>query len=1370
MKPGTPNHPLRRSLWCLTLIAVVTVTLATSEASAFQPRQLTDDYGYTAINYDSLTSFAVNSSQSTPLVSDTDDDGEIEKALPWEFHFYGRRFDRVIVSADGFVTLVPTSSWGSNLGPLPGNFSIPGTYVNTTDTIAVFWDDLDPIMDPSVGSVGKFTIQEFGDASDGRVTFTWSDFAFYSDPSVFLTFSLSLYTDGTIVKNYESLPATYLGGGGSATIGLDDDARDRGLQFSYNEPGVVESGTSIVYYPPGSSRPDANATPRPTATAPPTVQPTSTPGSQGAVNFEVLDVRRFGDVRENLTEQGSQVYLRLTDAVNGSAVTLDDPQFEITYRNNAPGTAPLPPQTVTAERIDPLSANPLRPMFEIHLDTSGSMAGQPIEDLKRGLIDAFSERDCLPPIDIRSLVPTIGHRHETEGAFFRRDSSTLNLAIKDLLVGGEVDLYGPLCKAITRKWPSQGSRSIILVTESDHFHTCLDCECGDPGELLQSLIASNIKVSVVAIGQQVDTNPLLDIATASGGTLVSVPAAFDAVAAIESLMDTMTPTHKITAAPVPFSLQMSPGGASVVVDRVPTLEGRFLSTHMSQATGSVDFLEGEALVEHIWDGPVHAASQVSIAFGDSDGGTVIAELWDWSTASSHRPSFLESQPMRITCAGRYTFGFEPMASHVSPSDFDTVVLRHVGGGTVSVKVASAGPGSFLKRGRIAELYSGGDVRGIQALPQKANLMATLASHRTNSNSFLEWIPVAPQPSNQAAPLYPAGYSYTDNGYPSYEPIWYDVTPVPPACTEVIDNRVIAVACTPTPDACYENIGPPSGFVPGARVTCPPVSPTPEPTCFQIDPSVSGAYVYVTCTPTPTPTPGYGLTDRLNLPGSSLAYGALGKVYEPTHAPSQGCRVNIGGPSGVPHYITCTPTPTPFGQPTPTPLWAEMVQPPYVENFDGVESAFRIDGAWDAISGKHGYPSNLEGAPLDAFNGVRYLGTFPGIAYDHETHREHWAYSPVFDFVRHDNIRVSFRSWLSVDVFERVALEVSTDDWITSQVVWSVQNQYIRDAFWVHHAYDVAVGGVSGVQFRFVFENAGGVGLGAHVDDFRVDGEYVGVETPTPTSAPDPPSPTPSPRTSNCVVYRNGVPIPATCTPTPAHCWLAHPSGLAIPVTCTPTPNGNTPLPTMTTRLTSTPVATSTPTAVPTVPTATPVGPTPTPVPTDCTTTIVVSGIPQQATCTPTPVATPTGCYEIISGIAVPCTPTPRPTPLPRMNVGLLSRPVRSGDVYELKVRIQNDYNRKVASFYVALEVNGAFYFLSDLAPVLSPDPVPLVDASAFGNFLPAMDVPPVSIFSSPLTFSVSQPTVAAIWYAAFLDPNTLAPASSVAVAPVILLP
>jgi hypothetical protein len=181
-----------------------------------------DQFGYAWVDSDdpSGPAFVWHDIAATgiQLSSSSCDDCAASAALSFAFPFYGVDYTSLYVSSNGYITFGTASSQFSN-------YPIPGTNM-PSNLIAGFFDDLHP------GSGGTVYFQDFGD----HAIVQFQQVNYFSGAGT-VTYQMALHANGDILLNYSSMTGSVT----SATIGIQNGARDDGLAIAYNTAYVRDS-------------------------------------------------------------------------------------------------------------------------------------------------------------------------------------------------------------------------------------------------------------------------------------------------------------------------------------------------------------------------------------------------------------------------------------------------------------------------------------------------------------------------------------------------------------------------------------------------------------------------------------------------------------------------------------------------------------------------------------------------------------------------------------------------------------------------------------------------------------------------------------------------------------------------------------------------------------------------------------------------------------------------------------------------------------------------------------------------------------------------------------------------------------------------
>jgi len=160
--------------------------------------------------------------RGTPIALAGDDAVSAPIPIGFAFPFYGSTFDSLRVSTNGLASFTSASAGFSNT-TLPNQGSgVP------ENLLAVFWDDL----------VFQGGARAAWWRENGRFIVEYRDVTRFGEPASPNTFEFVLSADGTIEYRWLALRAVSLS---SATVGIQNGARDDGLQVVFNAPFLADS-------------------------------------------------------------------------------------------------------------------------------------------------------------------------------------------------------------------------------------------------------------------------------------------------------------------------------------------------------------------------------------------------------------------------------------------------------------------------------------------------------------------------------------------------------------------------------------------------------------------------------------------------------------------------------------------------------------------------------------------------------------------------------------------------------------------------------------------------------------------------------------------------------------------------------------------------------------------------------------------------------------------------------------------------------------------------------------------------------------------------------------------------------------------------
>ena len=167
-----------------------------------------------------------------------DDDDHVNVALPFEFQYFGKTYDEMTISSNGWVSF--------ELCDIDYfyNYTIPMA-LGPKAILAPFWDDLEVINEDSIRVYTKH------DEENGRFIIEWSRALNGFDEVTKETFAIHLYDqtamptesgDGVIEFHYLEI-ADIDADKNYATVGIEDHTKNEGIQYVFNNdyaPGAAE--------------------------------------------------------------------------------------------------------------------------------------------------------------------------------------------------------------------------------------------------------------------------------------------------------------------------------------------------------------------------------------------------------------------------------------------------------------------------------------------------------------------------------------------------------------------------------------------------------------------------------------------------------------------------------------------------------------------------------------------------------------------------------------------------------------------------------------------------------------------------------------------------------------------------------------------------------------------------------------------------------------------------------------------------------------------------------------------------------------------------------------------------------------------------
>ena len=160
-----------------------------------------------------------------------DESGEVIN-IGFDFPFYGQNRDQLFINPNGWIGFGDDSNAWDNTS-IPSN-SAPRS------AIFGFWDDLNPINNNCNSCSGEVLYH----SNDDRMVVWFNDVAHWPTnfENSFYDFQIVIFKTGEIKFNYNNM----VGISNSATIGIQNDSGNSGLQMSYNTEYVENELTTFV--------------------------------------------------------------------------------------------------------------------------------------------------------------------------------------------------------------------------------------------------------------------------------------------------------------------------------------------------------------------------------------------------------------------------------------------------------------------------------------------------------------------------------------------------------------------------------------------------------------------------------------------------------------------------------------------------------------------------------------------------------------------------------------------------------------------------------------------------------------------------------------------------------------------------------------------------------------------------------------------------------------------------------------------------------------------------------------------------------------------------------------------------------------------
>ncbi|MCX5389756.1 S8 family serine peptidase [Streptomyces sp. NBC_00094] len=173
-------------------------------------------------------------SASTKLALSGDENAKTI-ALPFPVSFYGVTYSQASVTTNGLVNfLAPRlGDYANTALPSPGQ---------PNGILAAYWDDL------TLDSKSAVKTSTSGITGQRKFAIVWENAAFAADTAKRVTFEAVFEeATGAIVLQYQSIGANALEAGGSATVGIENQAGTDALQYSFGQSVLMDRSAIRIF-------------------------------------------------------------------------------------------------------------------------------------------------------------------------------------------------------------------------------------------------------------------------------------------------------------------------------------------------------------------------------------------------------------------------------------------------------------------------------------------------------------------------------------------------------------------------------------------------------------------------------------------------------------------------------------------------------------------------------------------------------------------------------------------------------------------------------------------------------------------------------------------------------------------------------------------------------------------------------------------------------------------------------------------------------------------------------------------------------------------------------------------------------------------
>jgi hypothetical protein len=161
------------------------------------------------------------------------DDSVVQIALPFPVYVYGVKHTTAWVSSNGNVQFVGPGETTYTNAPLPSSTLSP------KGAVAPYWDDL--VVNGSGSGTGVFSKHTGND-----FIISWRGYEYGNTAN-------TVRVEVIFFKNSRDIEFNYIdvnpSGGSSATVGVQKTATGPSTEWSYNAPGALYSGQTLIFIP-----------------------------------------------------------------------------------------------------------------------------------------------------------------------------------------------------------------------------------------------------------------------------------------------------------------------------------------------------------------------------------------------------------------------------------------------------------------------------------------------------------------------------------------------------------------------------------------------------------------------------------------------------------------------------------------------------------------------------------------------------------------------------------------------------------------------------------------------------------------------------------------------------------------------------------------------------------------------------------------------------------------------------------------------------------------------------------------------------------------------------------------------------------------